>query len=106
MPNVKLGFSVVAGCMAALAGSLSAQVTTWQPSPGHVQIPLWPRAVPDAKPAAGPEVATTRLHDHFVAGRPWTYIQNVSVPTVTVYRPTGANTGVAAATAFSNPICV
>ena len=39
--------------------SLSAQTHTWQPSPGHTQIPIWPGAAPDPQPVAGPEVAKT-----------------------------------------------
>jgi acetyl esterase/lipase len=60
-----------------------------------VQVAIWPGAVPDAQPAAGPETVTTRLHDHLVAGKPWTYISNVSAPTMTVYPPVGRNTGAA-----------
>ena len=33
--------------------------------------------------------------DHLVAGRPWTYISNVSQPALTVYSPTVKNTGAA-----------
>jgi acetyl esterase/lipase len=76
-------------------GDLSAQTTVWQPSPGHTQVPIWPGAAPDAQPVAGPEVATTRTQDHFVGGRPWTYISNVSLPTTTVYSPIEKNTGAA-----------
>lgn len=87
-------FSIIAYCVAgAAAGVLGAQ-TPWQPAPGHVQIPLWPGAVPDSLPVAGPEEAT-RLDDHLVAGRPWTYVRNVSRPTLTVYSPIGKNTGAA-----------
>lgn len=35
------------------------------------------------------------MNDHLVAGRPWTYISNVSRPTLTVYSPPGSNTGAA-----------
>lgn len=83
----------VVGAVFALGG-LSAQASAWQPAPGHVQVPLWPGAVPDSLPVAGPEEATL-LHDHFVAGRPWTYVRNVSRPTLTVYSPSGKNTGAA-----------
>jgi acetyl esterase/lipase len=77
-------------------GELCAQKTTlWQPSPGHTQMPIWPGAAPEAQPVAGPEIATTRAKDHLVGGRPWTYISNVSLPTMTVYSPIGKNTGVA-----------
>src|SRR6059036_2224436 len=50
---------------------------------------------PDAHQASGAEVATTTMNDHLVAGRPWTYISNVSRPTMTVYSPQGKNTGAA-----------
>ncbi len=40
-------------------------------------------------------MALTGPRDHLVAGRPWTYVQNVSRPTLTVYSPTGTNTGAA-----------
>jgi len=36
-------------------GGLNAQQTTWQPSPGHTQVSIWPGAVPDQQPVAGPE---------------------------------------------------
>jgi acetyl esterase/lipase len=86
---------IFALCVVFAYGGLSAQQTAWQPSPGHTQIPIWPRAVPDAQPVAGPENATTRTKDHFVGGKPWTYISNVSQPTMTVYSPQGKNTGAA-----------
>jgi acetyl esterase/lipase len=74
-------------------GGLSAQGDTWQPSPGHTQVPIWPGTVPDAKPVAGPEnVAPMKK---LVAGRPWIWVSEVSRPTMTVYAPKGENTGVA-----------
>jgi acetyl esterase/lipase len=76
------------------AGSLSAQTPAWQPSPGHTQVPIWPGAVPDAQPATGPEDLKTDTTEP-VAGRPWIYINHVSRPTMTVYSPTGKNTGAA-----------
>jgi hypothetical protein len=39
----------------ALAGG-ATQAAPWQPTPGHVQIPLWTN-VPDAHPVAGEETA-------------------------------------------------
>jgi acetyl esterase/lipase len=82
-------------CAIFAFGDLNAQTTAWEPSPGHMQAPIWPSAAPDAQPVTGPEVATTRTRDHFVGGRPWTYISNVSLPTMTVYSPLGKNTGAA-----------
>ncbi|WP_348267708.1 alpha/beta hydrolase [Edaphobacter paludis] len=81
-------------CMMFPFAALNAQTTTWQPTPGHVQIPIWPGTPPDAQPAKGPE--TTELATkELVAGRPWLAVENVSQPTMTVYSPTGKNTGAA-----------
>jgi acetyl esterase/lipase len=82
-------------CAVLVLGDMSAQTTVWQPPPGHTQVPIWPGAPPDAQPVAAPEVATTRTKDNLVGGRPWTYIGNVSLPTMTVYSPVGKNTGAA-----------
>src|SRR5882762_8576597 len=73
---------------------LSAQQPVWQPSPGHTQVPIWPGAVPDARPFTGPETTKLDAKD-LVAGRPWLYVRNVSRPTLTVYSPKGKNTGAA-----------
>jgi acetyl esterase/lipase len=82
-------------CFMVTLGALSAQPAVWQPSPGHAQIPLWPKAVPDEQPTAGPEVASPTDKDSFVAGKPWLEVDNVSRPTMTVYGPKGKNTGAA-----------
>ena len=75
-------------------GGLSAQTPAWEPSPGHTQVPIWPGAVPDARPVAGLEMATT-VTNKLVAGKPWIWVGSVSRPTMTVYSPKGTNTGVA-----------
>ena len=77
------------------SGDLSAQTPAWQPSPGHTQVPIWPGAAPDARPAAGPETTTTTGKESLVAGKPWVAVSNVSQSTMTVYSPTGKNTGAA-----------
>ena len=76
-------------------GVLCAQISTWQPSPGHTQVPIWPGTVPDPQPVAGPETATTSDKDGLVAGRPVVGVSNVRRPTMTVYLPTGNNMGAA-----------
>jgi acetyl esterase/lipase len=85
---------IFALCVVFACGRLSAQTNVWQPSPGHAQVPIWPGAVPDAQPVAGPEVATT-VTNSLVAGKPWVAVVNVSQPTMTVYSPKGTNTGAA-----------
>src|ERR1700676_2545959 len=75
------------------SGGLSAQTSAWQPSPGHTQVPIWPGLVPDAQPAAGPEVAETAKDP--IAGKLGDFVERGSRPTMTVYAPTGKNTGAA-----------
>lgn len=74
--------------------TLNAQQSPWQPSPGHTQVPIWPGAIPDARPAKGPEKSQTVTKEP-VAGKPWIDVENVSHPTMTVYSPSGKNTGAA-----------
>ena len=88
-PSIVAFFLLFASC------GLRAQAPVWQPSPGHTQVPIWPGVPPDAKQSPGAEIVTTTLNDRLVAGRPWTYISNVSQPTLTVYSPKGKNTGAA-----------
>lgn len=86
--------SLIGICVVFAFEGLSAQTTMWQPSPGHTQLPIWPREPPDAQPLPRAELAAP-VNDHPVAGRPWTYISNVTRPTITVYSPKGKNTGAA-----------
>ena len=82
----------LAFCAAFSVASVSAQSTGWQPSPGHTQIPIWPEAVPDPQPVSGPETVTTNPRD-LIGGRTVTAVSNVTTPTMTVFSPTGTNTG-------------
>ena len=83
---------IVAFCVLFTLGNLSAQPDAWQPSPGHTEVPMWPKEMPDPRPVAGPEFVTTSKS--LVAGRPWVA---GSEPTMTVYSSKGTNTGVAVA---------
>ena len=75
---------------------LEAQRAAWQPDAGHVQVPIWPGAAPDAQPTAGPEhTELAKGPTDLVASRPWLAVEEVSRPTMTVYSPKGKNTGVA-----------
>ncbi len=81
-----LGVMVGCGC---------AQAQGWVPSAGHRQVAIWPGAAPDAQVADGPEKVIATGKESLVAGRPWISVENVSVPTMTVYSPAGKNTGAA-----------
>ena len=51
---------IFAVCFVFALGCVNAQESTWQPSPGHTQVPIWPdEAIPDAQPVAGPEDMVT-----------------------------------------------
>jgi len=81
-------------CLLFACHDVNAQEPDWQPSPGHTQAPIWPGAAPDALPAAGPEFART-ITKPLIGGKPVVLVDRVSRPTMTVYSPTGTNTGVA-----------
>ncbi|HVC46067.1 MAG TPA: alpha/beta hydrolase [Terracidiphilus sp.] len=83
-----VGTVVLLACCGAMA-----QASAWKPAEGRTQIPIWPGTPPDARPAKAPESYATA--ENLVAGKPWTYVENVSQPTMTVYSPTGKNTGAA-----------
>jgi acetyl esterase/lipase len=77
-----LGIAITCGMASA------QQPSVWQPSAGHSQVPIWPGAtVPDARPVPGPESAKS--------DKGYLSVTNVSQPTMTVYSPTGKNTGAA-----------
>jgi acetyl esterase/lipase len=81
-------------CFVFACGGLRAQQTSWQPSTGHAQVPIWPGAVPDPQPVVEQENTATETKE-LVAGMPWVYVGRVSRPTMTVYAPKGKNTGAA-----------
>ncbi len=74
-----------AACLIAFTSSAAATApvapaAVWQPSPGHVQTPIWPGTPPDLVRDRKPESGAST---------------HVSRPTMTVYAPKGRNTGVA-----------
>ncbi len=80
---------------AAFSTSLLAQQSGWQPAPGHLTLPVWPGAAPGAVANPPAEVDTTTAKYGLVAGKPVVRLGNVSSPTLTLYTPTGHNTGAA-----------
>lgn len=72
---------------------VSANAQGWEPSSGHVQIPIWPEnKMPDALSAPKNEYVTT-ITDPLIAGKPFTEVWNVTRPTMTIYSPKTKNTG-------------
>ncbi|WP_049789249.1 alpha/beta hydrolase [Granulicella tundricola] len=82
--------------VAAWGGMPGAAQGVWQPLAGHVQMAIWPGAVPDARAETGAEVLKTASDPKDqVAGRQWLSVEQVSRPTMTVYSPKSGNTGAA-----------
>jgi len=80
----------IAVCVVVGLRCEAAQADVWQPSAGHVQVPIWPGAVPGAMPNPKPESVGPP------EGREWWPRANdVSRPTMTVYAAKGRNTAVA-----------
>lgn len=82
--------SILVGCM-LVCGFARAKI--WQPSAGHTQIPIWPGVPPDQPTFPGPEYM--KVGTKLIGGKTVTGAENVSRPTMTVYAPTGRNTGAA-----------
>src|SRR5215469_8330551 len=85
---------ISAACFVVAFAQLNAQTNVWQPSAGHMQLPIWPGTAPDAHSPPGSEYMKIEA-DHLVGGKSVTLVYNVSQPTMTVYRPQGTNTGMA-----------
>lgn len=81
-------------CVLFACSGPSAQNSSWQPSAGHTEVPIWPGAAPDTRPVTAAETVANETKDP-VAGKPWLYVSNVSRPTITVYSPKEKNTGAA-----------
>ena len=77
----------------ALCAASPAQADAWLAPSGLEQIALWPGAPPGGDTAVGTESVAPA--EKPVAGRPWTWITNVSTPTLTVFPAQGKNTGAA-----------
>jgi acetyl esterase/lipase len=81
---------VLAIVLSAVLATAQVHPQTWQPSPGHEQVPIWPGAVPDALPHPKPESVGPGPGHAW-----WPRANDVSRPTMTVYAPKGRNTHVA-----------
>jgi acetyl esterase/lipase len=82
-----------------LAMSLSGQNRARQGAANPV-IPLWPNGAPNARTRLGPETDKTKPADGLTAGRRVTRLTNITVPTLTVYRPSQPNSSGAAVVVF------
>ncbi len=78
--------------MHAAQAEQQTQAQKWQPPFGLKQIPIWPNGAPVRNDASMPDETTFVVKK--IADRYYTGIANVTTPTMTVFPPKGANTGV------------
>jgi acetyl esterase/lipase len=76
-------------------GGGRAEAEPGLPSAGQAELPIWPGgSIRGGHPVADSE-RTSVVTDRLVAGRPWTRVTDVTRPTITLYPPSGPNTGAA-----------
>lgn len=69
-----------------------AVTPTWQPPPGSTEMPLWPAGKVTAPPKLkGPEELRDTISK--ASGERWAMLQNVAVPTLTVFPAKGGGNG-------------
>jgi acetyl esterase/lipase len=88
------GVLVLVAVVAASSAVLSGQ-QGWPPAADRPTIKIWPGAAPGAPANAAAEKDMTTAKDNLIAGKPLIRLGNVSVPTLTIYKPKGKNTGAA-----------
>lgn len=89
----RLFFVIGMGSLASTTAA-KAETSSWQaPSPG-IQTRIWPNGVPDMEglPPANERAVTAK---NLVGGRTWTFVLDVTEPTITLFPAKGENTGVA-----------
>ncbi len=83
------------GSWAQGSGSSGAAAPGWTPPAGHLTIRIWPGTPPGANPNLPPEVNENVAGAKQAGGRPYIRLSNVSTPTITLFKPSGKNTGAA-----------
>jgi len=78
-----------------LTPGLTAQPSGWPPSADHLTLPVWPGAAPGQTANLPAELNATTASDYNPANRPVYRLENVSTPTITLYKPTVQNSGAA-----------
>ncbi len=87
-------FATLLIAASGIIGIAAAQAEGWQPAAGMTQTLIWPGAIPDAHPVPGDETVTLSA-DLAPNGKHSAWVERVAHPTMTVYAPKAANTGVA-----------
>lgn len=76
---------------AAMDPLRNRQDKPWRPDGDAVEVPVWPSAPPAPSPFGGQEAYGNE--DKRIAGRPYTMVDHVSRPTISIYKARGEATG-------------
>jgi acetyl esterase/lipase len=96
----RLGAATLALFLIAGATQDAEAQSGWQPASGRTQISLWPGNSPHARTGVGAEAVHHAVDvgtgtEKLIGGKPYSYVENVTQPTITIYSPTTRNTGAA-----------
>ena len=72
----------------------SQQTKSTETTTDSKQLPIWTKHIPDSEFITGTETIEQDTV-HLVGGKPYTWVTNVSNPTITIFPPRGKNTGAA-----------
>ncbi len=94
---VNAAIAAVGWAQAPTAASPSTLASNpgWTPPPGHMTMAIWPGTPPGASANLPPEINVNAAGTKQVAGKTYIRLTNVSTPTITLFKPTGKNTGAA-----------
>jgi acetyl esterase/lipase len=93
--GVLVGAIAFAGISIGLSAGAQAQGSGWPPSADHLTLPLWLGTPPGEPANLPPEADQNADKTKMMAGRPYVRLENVSRPTLTLYKPAGKNSGAA-----------
>ena len=85
---------LLVAAVAASTAWMPAQ-SGWPPAASRPTMNIWPGAAPGAPINAAAEKDMTTAKDNLIAGKPLIRLGNVTVPTLTVYKPKGKSSGAA-----------
>lgn len=86
---------VALAAVAAWSIHIRAQGSPWTPPSDDITLPIWPGTPPGGAANPSPETDMNADKTHTMAGRPYIRLGNVSMPTITLYKAKGQNTGAA-----------
>jgi acetyl esterase/lipase len=92
---VAIAAGIWAQAQASVSSDSPATGPAWEPPFGHLTMAIWPRMPPGGSTSLPLEMNLNTAGARQAGGRPYVRLTNVSTPTITLFKPTGKNTGAA-----------